>query len=155
MSSRYKLQQITSAKSMQWDPVLQKSHKQIINKQTLHVYVTDLKLLQWISGACKPCYQEDWLGWCLIKEFRTIMSKMGSLSQVWKPTEKPYEMEVKKIRLFVCFLFFFFSDRVSWYSPGCPGTHSVDQAGFKLRNRPASATRVLGLKACTTTAWLL
>ena len=29
-------------------------------------------------------------------------------------------------------IFFFFSrDRVSLGSPGCPGTHSVDQAGFK------------------------
>jgi hypothetical protein len=33
----------------------------------------------------------------------------------------------------------------------CPGTHFVDQAGFKLRNLPASASRVLGLKACATT----
>jgi hypothetical protein len=37
------------------------------------------------------------------------------------------------------------------YSPGCPGTHSVDQAGLELRNPPASASRVLGLKACATT----
>jgi hypothetical protein len=53
--------------------------------------------------------------------------------------------------LFVC-LFWVFRDRVSPYSPGCPGTHSVDQAGLELRNPPASASRVLGLKACTTTA---
>jgi hypothetical protein len=53
--------------------------------------------------------------------------------------------------LFVCFCFVFFRDRVSLYSPGCPGTHSVDQAGLKLRNPPASASRVLGLKAFTTT----
>jgi hypothetical protein len=32
-------------------------------------------------------------------------------------------------------------------SPGCPGTHSVDQAGLELRNPPASASQVLGLKA--------
>jgi hypothetical protein len=42
-------------------------------------------------------------------------------------------------------------DRVSLCSPGCPGTLSVDQTGLKLRNPPASASRVLGLKACTTT----
>jgi hypothetical protein len=30
-----------------------------------------------------------------------------------------------------------------------PGTHSVDQAGLELRNPPASASQVLGLKACT------
>jgi hypothetical protein len=44
-----------------------------------------------------------------------------------------------------------FQDRVSLCSPGCPGTHSVDLAGLELRNPPASAFRVLGLKACTTT----
>jgi hypothetical protein len=42
-------------------------------------------------------------------------------------------------------------DRVSLYSPGCPGTHFVDQAGLELRNLPASASQVLGLKACATT----
>jgi hypothetical protein len=46
-----------------------------------------------------------------------------------------------------------FRDRVSLCSPGCPGTHSVDQAGLKLRNPPASA-QVLRLKACATTAQL-
>jgi hypothetical protein len=50
--------------------------------------------------------------------------------------------------------FFFFLDRVSLCSPGCPGTHSVDQAGLELRNLPASASQVLGLKACATTALL-
>jgi hypothetical protein len=39
--------------------------------------------------------------------------------------------------------------------PGCPGTHSVDEAGLELRNLPASASQVLGLKVCTTTAQLL
>jgi hypothetical protein len=47
---------------------------------------------------------------------------------------------------FVCL----FWDRVSLCSPGCPGTHSVDQAGLELRNLPASASRVLGLKARAT-----
>jgi hypothetical protein len=58
--------------------------------------------------------------------------------------------------VFICFLFF---ETVSLCSPGCPRTHSVDQAGLKLRNPPASASQVLGLKACVTTArrfwWLL
>jgi hypothetical protein len=49
-------------------------------------------------------------------------------------------------------LLFFFLDRVSLYSPGCLGTHSVDQAGLKLRNPPAFAFQVMGLKACATTA---
>jgi hypothetical protein len=43
-----------------------------------------------------------------------------------------------------------FRDRVSLYSPGCPGTHFVDQTGLELRNLPASASRVLGLKTCAT-----
>jgi hypothetical protein len=59
--------------------------------------------------------------------------------------------------LFVfCFLFvclFVLQDSVSLCSPGCPGTHSVDQAGLELRDLPASASQVLGLKACATTAW--
>jgi hypothetical protein len=46
--------------------------------------------------------------------------------------------------------FFFFFEMVSLYSPGCPGTHSVDQAGLELRNLPASASPVLRLKACAT-----
>jgi hypothetical protein len=52
---------------------------------------------------------------------------------------------------FVLFCFFVFRDRVSLYSPGCPGTHFVDQAVLELRNLPASASQVLGLKACATT----
>jgi hypothetical protein len=52
---------------------------------------------------------------------------------------------------FFFFVFLAFRDRASLYSPGCPGPHSVDQAGLELRNPPASASRVLGLKACATT----
>jgi hypothetical protein len=48
--------------------------------------------------------------------------------------------------------FFFFLDRVSLCSLGCPGTYSVDQADLELRNPPASASQVLGLKVCVTTA---
>jgi len=32
----------------------------------------------------------------------------------------------------------------SYSLPNYPGTHSVDQAGLKLRNPPASASHVLG-----------
>jgi hypothetical protein len=51
------------------------------------------------------------------------------------------------------FLFFFsfgFS-RQTLCSPGCPGAHFVDQASLELRNLPASASQVLGLKAYATT----
>jgi hypothetical protein len=53
------------------------------------------------------------------------------------------------------FWFLVFRDRVSLCSPGCPGTHFVDQAGLELRNPPASGSRVLGLKVCATTPGLL
>jgi hypothetical protein len=53
--------------------------------------------------------------------------------------------------LFVCL---FVWDDAFLCNPGCPGTHSVDQAGLKLRNTPASTSQVLLLKACVTTAWL-
>ena len=45
--------------------------------------------------------------------------------------------QVFSVVLFFCFL----------YSPGHPGTHSVDKAGLEFRNPPASASLVLGLKA--------
>jgi hypothetical protein len=48
------------------------------------------------------------------------------------------------------FCLFVFRDRVSLCSPGCPGTHFVDQASLELRNPPASASQVLGLEACAT-----
>jgi hypothetical protein len=41
------------------------------------------------------------------------------------------------IYLFIFFGFLVFQDRVSLYSPGCPETHFVDQAGLELRNPPA------------------
>jgi hypothetical protein len=49
------------------------------------------------------------------------------------------------------FFFLVFRDKVSLCSPGCPETHFVDQAGLELRNPPASASRVLGLKVWATT----
>ena len=55
--------------------------------------------------------------------------------------------------LFVFFSFLGFQERVPLCSLSCPETHSVDQAGFKLRDLPASASRVLGLKGCATTVW--
>ena len=62
-------------------------------------------------------------------------------------------IDVTTIPCFYCLFAFVFQDRVSLYSPGFPGTRSVDQACLKLRDPPASAPRVLGLKACATT-WL-
>ena len=44
-----------------------------------------------------------------------------------------------------------FGDMVSLCTTGGPGTHSVNQASLELRDLPASASLVLGLKVCTTT----
>jgi hypothetical protein len=54
---------------------------------------------------------------------------------------------------FFFFFFWFFETGFLCNSPGCPGTHFVDQAGLEFRNLPASASRVLGLKACATTPY--
>jgi hypothetical protein len=68
---------------------------------------------------------------------------------MWSPWPPTLSQSCPFIFLFFLFVF---QDRVSLCSPGCPGTHSVDQAGLKLRNLPAFASQVLGLKACATTA---
>jgi hypothetical protein len=73
---------------------------------------------------------------------------------VWSPNFKTINWKqmsngTKTVALFCFVLFcFVFRDRVSLYSPGCPGTHFVDQAGLELRNSPASASWVLGLNLC-------
>jgi hypothetical protein len=48
-----------------------------------------------------------------------------------------------------CFVLFCFFE-TGLHSPGCTGIHSVEQAGLELRNLPASASQVLGLKVCAT-----
>ena len=53
---------------------------------------------------------------------------------------------LRQIIFFIYLFFWFFRDRVSLYSPGCPGTHFVDQAGLELRNPPASASLSSGIK---------
>jgi hypothetical protein len=62
-----------------------------------------------------------------------------------------YRFRHDLVTFFLFLSFLVFRDRVSLYSPGCPGTHFEDQTVLELRNPLASASRVLGLKACTTT----
>jgi hypothetical protein len=92
------------------------------------------------NSPCRP-------GWphkrCTCLCLPRIMIK-GVTNHVWS--------EYSFIYLFIYLFILVFWDRVSLYSSGCPGTHSVDQAGLELRNPPASASQVLGLKACATTA---
>jgi hypothetical protein len=49
------------------------------------------------------------------------------------------------------FCLFFFEARFLYIALAVLETHFVDQAGLKFRNPPASASHMLGLKACTTT----
>ena len=49
---------------------------------------------------------------------------------------------------FVLFCFcFVFRDRVPLCSPGCPGTHFVEQAGLKLRNPPGAGEMAQWVRA--------
>jgi hypothetical protein len=65
------------------------------------------------------------------------------------PRATSYEMP-KMYPMELLFVVVVFWDRASLYSPCCPWTHFVDQAGLELRDPPTSASQVLGLNACTT-----
>jgi hypothetical protein len=86
--------------------------------------------------------------WLLGFELRTSGKAVSSQGS-WPPSHLSSPWLVSWY--FFVWLVLVLQDRVSLCSPGCPGTHSVDQAGPKLRDPPASANQVLGLKACTTT----
>jgi len=62
----------------------------------------------------------------------------------------PGQLEKQATTKLYLFIYLVFRDRVFLCSPGCPGTHFVDEAGLELRNPTASASQVLGLKACAT-----
>jgi hypothetical protein len=76
------------------------------------------------------------------------LSAMLPASDLYKWHITPVTTEDTAVWFFICFFLGGGGavwDRVSLYSPGCPGTHFVDQAGLELRNLPASASWVLGL----------
>lgn len=50
--------------------------------------------------------------------------------------------------------FVVFREQASLCSPGCPATHTIEQASFKLKDPPAS-TWNLGLKVSAPTAQFL
>ena len=62
----------------------------------------------------------------------------------------PFKLYLPLLFVVGCFRW----DGVSLCSPGYLRTHSVDQAGLTQRS-PASVSRVLGLKTCTTPAQLI
>ena len=58
----------------------------------------------------------------------------------WQERHQTQKVKINLKRSFM-FLVLVFRDRVSLCSPGCPRTHSVNQAGLELRNPPASASK--------------
>jgi hypothetical protein len=119
------------------------------------------------SGTC-PTYLQSSIQARLFTDVKThglllYMNKIRQLQDPPPPSPSSQAIicswEIRTFKLevfcfilfcFVLFCFFVFQDRVSPYSSGCTGAHFVDQAGLELRNPLASASRVLGLKACTT-----
>ena len=81
-----------------------------------------------------------------------LASEPPDPSQSW---ETCYKHEQLHPAISVCLVSVLgFGDRVSLFnSPGCPGAHSVEQAGLRPSDPPASASQVLGSKAGTTMAW--
>lgn len=68
----------------------------------------------------------------------------------WR-AKSPGGLISKKIsNLLPSFFFFSFLDRVSLWSPDCPGTLYVAQAGLKLQDPSTSTSPVWELKACAT-----
>jgi hypothetical protein len=76
----------------------------------------------------------------------TCRQTFADIKKKKKKERKKYYWKSFFVFCFVCLFVFVFRDRVSLYSPGCPATHFVDQAGLERRNLPVSASQVLGLK---------
>ena len=66
----------------------------------------------------------------------------------------PPLLKVMYFPLLFCLLFCFETGFLCVRNSPCPGTHFIDQVGLELRDLPASASVVLGLKACTITSRL-
>ena len=107
--------------------------------------------------ACMPwhtCRDQRAAYWSWISPIMLVLGmdlRSSGLTEAPLPTEPSSQLVV----LFVLF----FQDRVSRCSPGCPGTHFINQTGLELpeiqRSAPLSLRllfRVLGLKVCSTTA---
>jgi hypothetical protein len=99
----------------------------------------------YVAKGTTPCFLKG-----LENIYTGCLSSFPLCSSFWPITgrwlQQPTFIWFYFIYLFI-YLFLIFQDRVSLYSPGCPGTHFVNQAGLELRNLPASASQVLGLKA--------
>ena len=90
----------------------------------------------------------------LLKHYFQISCIKNVCSKVNRRIQEKGGSVQQNLNIFFFSFFLVFRDKVSLCSPSCPGTHAVDQAGLELRNLPASASQMLGSKACATTAWL-
>ena len=104
------------------------------------------KIWQLYSATKQLC----WLNWPFMNK-RQLKERMYIIQRSEKGISCFLEWEEGLTKILFCCFVFVFWDRVSLCSPG---THSVDQAGLKLSDPPASASQVLGLKECSTTARL-
>lgn len=101
---------------------------------------------QWASLADEPHSRWSWRA-----TFSTCFSSVNdlfvyciSLCMLLLPAT--YILKVLFLILVDIYIFLFVLDRVSFCSPGCPGTH---------RDRPASVSPELGSEVCTTiTQWV-
>jgi hypothetical protein len=113
-----------------------------------------------LSNCCYPgslsplCWAvEDWGCCCSQLLVTAVDENLHETAEDFSAESSTHKALRNQVIIFFFFFFFLvFRDRVSLCSPGCPGTHFVDQAGLKLRNPPASASWVLELKACATTS---
>ena len=106
------------------------------------------KKIWWINGP-----------WSISEKDERWLAEISSLAS-YLHLQACYWSSIVESSFTVCFILFifillFFQDRVSLYSPGCPRTHSIDQADLILRDPPCSGSWVLGLKAWATTTWLV
>jgi hypothetical protein len=111
---------------------------------------TERRRFYFSSCACSPPWGSHDIR--TLRKLVTLYPQSQSRSREWKLTSSSPPSSFFMVILVVCFCCW---DRVSLCSPGCPGTHSIDQAGLELRHLLVSASRVLGLKACTTPAGLV
>ena len=128
-----------------WQAIIQWTNKSNSNKCWWSNWMSECRILP-IDPHLSPCIKlkSSWIKGLNIKQ--CILHLMGEkVANSLKCIGTVYNL--------FYFVLFCFPARVSLYSPGCPGTLFVDQAGLELRNLSASASQVLVLKACATTAW--
>ena len=98
--------------------------------------------LQWtgVSGSSPVAMSR------LLQCWISAMDPEGSEKWEWKQGDP----ELRTNILIIHFHFLFW-DRFSLCSSAWPESQYVDQTDFEFRNLPASASQMLGLKACITT----